>query len=44
MNFFCTEKHYTDWMGKRGADEANVFCLDAHEALFVARMIFRVDG
>jgi len=44
MNFFCTEKHYDDWTRKQGVDESEVFCLDAHEALLVARMLFRVDG
>jgi hypothetical protein len=44
MNFFCTEKHYLDWTSKRSVDEANVFCLDAHEAMLVARMIFWVDA
>jgi hypothetical protein len=43
MNFFCTEKHYDEWTSKRGVDESKVFCLDAREALLVARMLFRVD-
>lgn len=44
MNFFCTEKHYQDRTNKRGVDESTVFCLDAQEALVVARMLFRVDA
>ena len=44
MNFFCTEKHYDDWTAKRGVNEAEVFCLPAHEALWVAWMLFRTDG
>ena len=44
MNFFCTKKHYDGWFSKNEVDEEIAFCLDAAEALTVARMIFRVDG
>jgi hypothetical protein len=43
MNFFCTKKHYDVWFSKNDVDEEIAFCLDASEALTVARMIFRVD-
>ena len=43
MNFFCTKKHYDGWISKKNVDQEIAFCLDASEALVVARMIFRVD-
>jgi hypothetical protein len=43
MNFFCTKKHYEVWSSKKNVDEEIAFCLDAAEALAVARMLFRVD-
>lgn len=43
MNFFCTKKHYDEWTGKMGVNENEVFCLDAQEALAVAKMLFSMD-
>jgi hypothetical protein len=43
MNFFCTKKHYDAWTSKKNVDREIAFCLDAAEALAVARMLFRVD-
>lgn len=40
MNFFCTKKHYDTWTASRKVNEAEVFCLNVHEALEVARMLF----
>jgi hypothetical protein len=42
MNFFCTKKHYDEWVAAMKLDPADIFCLDAREALAVARMIFSV--
>jgi len=43
MNFFCTKKHHDAWASKKNVDEKIAFCLDAAEALAVARMLFRMD-
>jgi hypothetical protein len=40
MNFFCTKKHYDEWITKRSLDSGDIFCLDIHEALLVAEMLF----
>ena len=43
MNFFCTKKHHDAWSSKKNVNQETVFCLDAAEALAVARMLFRID-
>jgi hypothetical protein len=43
MNFFCTKKHHDAWSSKKNVNHETAFCLDAAEALAVARMLFRVD-
>jgi hypothetical protein len=43
MNFFCTKKHHDAWSSKKNVNEEIAFCLDASEALAVARMLFRID-
>jgi hypothetical protein len=40
MNFFCTKEHYDDWSNGMGLDPDLIFCLDVHEALCVAQMLF----
>jgi hypothetical protein len=40
MNFFCTKEHYDDWSGRMGLNPEDIFCLDVHEALTVAEMLF----
>jgi len=40
MNFFCTKEHYEQWVAARGVSHDEIFCLDAQEALIVARMLF----
>jgi hypothetical protein len=40
MNFFCTKKHYEEWTTKRNFGTDEIFCLDVHEALLVAGMLF----
>ena len=40
MNFFCTKKHYDEWTTLKGLNKDDNFCLDIHEALRVAEMLF----
>ncbi|NTV48685.1 MAG: hypothetical protein HGB32_03005 [Geobacteraceae bacterium] len=40
MNFFCTKEHYDDWTGRMKLSTDDIFCLDVHEALLVAEMLF----
>jgi len=40
MNFFCTKEHLEKWAAARGVNLDEVFCLDAREALIVAKMLF----
>ena len=42
-DFDCTNKHHDRWASKKSVDEEIAFCLDAAEALAVARMLFRID-
>ncbi len=44
MNFFCTKKHYDTWTTSRNVNEGEVFRLNIHEALEVARMLFSEKG
>ncbi|MBU0965663.1 MAG: alkylmercury lyase family protein [Proteobacteria bacterium] len=39
MNFFCTKKHYEEWVAKMQVSQKH-FCLTAAEALQVAQMLF----
>jgi hypothetical protein len=41
MNFFCTKKHYDTWTQSKNVNPGEIFCLNVHEALEVARMLFR---
>ena len=40
MNFFCTKKDYDAWTAQMEINEDDVFCLEAKEALVVAKMLF----
>ncbi|MEQ8175972.1 MAG: hypothetical protein ABRQ26_13010 [Syntrophomonadaceae bacterium] len=40
MNFFCTKNQYQEWAAQTGVNPETVFCLDADEALMVAKMLF----
>jgi len=44
MNFFCTKKHYESWVKRMRVNRDEIFCLDAQEALVVARMLFEAEG
>ncbi|MBU4298166.1 MAG: alkylmercury lyase family protein [Proteobacteria bacterium] len=39
MNFFCTKKHYEEWLAKMHVAQQH-FCLTVAEALRVAQMLF----
>jgi hypothetical protein len=39
MNFFCTKKHYEEWLAKMNVSQRH-FCLPAAEALEIAKMLF----
>jgi hypothetical protein len=43
MNFFCTKKHYDQWAVENSINHDEVFCLDAYEALVVAKMLFSIE-
>lgn len=43
MNFFCKKKHYDQWVEAGNINKENIFCLNAHDGLTVAEMIFNVD-
>jgi hypothetical protein len=43
MNFFCTKKHYENWTRNQDCKPEEIFCLDMHEALMVAEMLFKVE-
>lgn len=40
MNFFCTKNEYDEWVEKMSLSEDDIFCLNAIEALEVAKMLF----
>jgi hypothetical protein len=40
MNFFCTEKHGTDWIEESKEKPSDLFLLNLEEALVVARWLF----
>lgn len=40
MNFFCKKDEYDEWVAKMDLSEDNIFCLNAPEALQVAKMLF----
>jgi hypothetical protein len=42
MNFFCKKSEYDEWVTKMGLSEDDIFCLNAPEALQVAKMLFSV--
>ena len=42
MNFFCNEENYNNWIAKNDTSGEKIFCLNAEEALEVAKMIFSV--
>lgn len=42
MNFFCTKNEYDEWVAKMKISEEDIFCLNAPEALQVAKMLFSV--
>lgn len=42
MNFFCTEKHYNEWVDRMEICKDTIFCLNGEEALQVAKMLFNV--
>ncbi|WP_421071519.1 hypothetical protein [Pelotomaculum propionicicum] len=42
MNFFCTKEHLEKWAAARGINLAEIFCLDAQEALIVSKMLFEL--
>jgi len=41
-SIFCKKIHYNKWAATRSVNTDEVFCLDAHEALIVARMLFKL--
>jgi hypothetical protein len=43
MNFFCTKKHYEDWVAESGTDTSDLFILEVTEALVVARWLFGLE-
>ncbi|MBU5676004.1 hypothetical protein KQI88_06215 [Alkaliphilus sp. MSJ-5] len=42
MNFFCKKKDYDEYVANMQLSEDDMFCLNAAEALQVARMLFFV--
>lgn len=43
MNFFCTKKHYDEWVTASGTNADDLFALDVEEALVVARWLFGLE-
>jgi hypothetical protein len=40
MNFFCTKKHYDEWLEASGQSEDRLFILPVAEAIVVAEWLF----
>lgn len=40
MNFFCTKKHFEDWLADNGGDMDGLFALDAEDAFKAADIVF----